>query len=44
VGGGPGGDLGARVQAELGQDVLDVVLRGAFGDVQGGGDLAIGQR
>ena len=31
--GGPGGDLAAVLEAELGEDVLDVVFRGAFGDV-----------
>jgi len=39
----PDGDLAAVGEAELGQDVLDVVLRGAFGDVQGRGDLPVGQ-
>ncbi len=38
---GPGGDLGARAEAELGQDVLDVVFGGAWGDDQGGGDVFV---
>src|SRR5215472_3249204 len=41
--GGPGGDLAAVVEAELGEDVLDVVFRGAFGDVEQVGDLAVGE-
>ena len=31
------------MQAELGQDVLDVVLGGALGYVEGGGDLPVGE-
>lgn len=34
---------GAVVDAELGEDVLDVVVDGALGDVQPGGDLPVGQ-
>src|SRR5688572_13200711 len=43
AGGDPGGDLGAGGEAELGEDVLDVVLGCAFGDVGFGGDLAVGE-
>jgi hypothetical protein len=41
--GDPGGDLGTRGEAELGQDVLHVVLRGAFGDMYGRRDLPVGE-
>src|SRR5260370_28169097 len=43
VGSGPRGDLAAVAEPELDQDVLDVVLRRAFGDVQGLADLFVGQ-
>src|SRR3984893_3330332 len=39
----PGGDVGAVGQAELAEDVLDVALGGALGDVHEGGDLLVGQ-
>src|SRR5918995_4636661 len=39
----PGGDLGARAEPELGQDVLDVRVCRPLGDEQFLGDLAIGQ-
>jgi hypothetical protein len=42
-GGEPEGDPGARVEAQLIEDVLDVVLGGAFGDVQPAGDLTVAQ-
>src|SRR5438045_4151636 len=38
----PGGDLGARGEAELAEDVADVGLDGGFGDDQPFGDLAVG--
>src|SRR5215469_15867511 len=41
--GGPGGDLAAVAEAELGEDVLDMVFRGSFGDVEQVGDLAVGE-
>src|SRR5215472_17578735 len=41
--GGPGGDLAPVAEAELREDVLDVVFRGAFGDVEQVGDLAVGE-
>src|SRR5690349_24608592 len=37
----PRRDLAAGAEAELGQDVLDVVLRGAFGDDESPRDLAV---
>lgn len=40
---GPDGDLTAVGEAEFCQDVLDVVLRGPFGDVERLGDLPVGQ-
>lgn len=40
---GPGSDLAAGLEAQLGQDVLDMVLGGSFGDVQNLGDLAVGE-
>src|SRR5690349_23895553 len=39
----PRRDLAAGAEAELGQDVLDVVLGGAFGDHEPLRDLAVGQ-
>ena len=39
----PCGYLGAGVQAEFGQDVLDVVFGGALGYVEGGADLPVGE-
>src|SRR6185437_6762854 len=39
---GPGGNFGARVDAEFLSDVFDVQCRGAFGDDQGAGDLPAG--
>ena len=42
-GGVPCGYLGAGVQAEFGQDVLDVVFGGALGYVEGGADLPVGE-
>ena len=39
----PGGDLAPGGEAELGEDVLDVVLRGAFGEHQPLGDLPVRQ-
>src|SRR6266568_7166618 len=42
-GDGPGGDLGAGAEPELGEDVLDVVLGGPLGEEQGPGDLPVGQ-
>src|SRR5579863_1777237 len=39
----PGGDVGAVDEAELAEDVLDVALGGALGDVHEGGDLLVGQ-
>src|ERR1700739_206086 len=41
--GQPRGDLAAVAEPELDQDVLDVVLRRAFGDEQGLADLLVGQ-
>ena len=41
-GGGPRGDLRARVEAELGEDALDVRINGALGDDQLFGNLAVG--
>src|SRR5262249_33602212 len=43
LGGGPGGDLGAGGEAELGEDAFDVALGGAQGDDQFGGDLPVAQ-
>ena len=40
--GGPHGELGARVQVELGEDVAQVDTDGALGDDQRVGDLAVG--
>ena len=40
---GPGSDLAAVAQPELGQDVLDVVLGRPLGDVQGLADLLVRQ-
>src|SRR5438067_13862770 len=37
----PGSDLYSRVEAELGQDVMDVVVHGALGEVQALCDLAV---
>src|SRR5487761_332323 len=42
-GGSPRRDLAAVAEAELDQDVLDVVLRGTFGDEQRLADLLVGQ-
>jgi hypothetical protein len=39
--GRPHRDLGAAGEAELGEDVLNVGLRRAFGDVQLGRDLPV---
>src|SRR5918911_4839887 len=39
--GHPGGDLGAAAKAQLGQDVLDVVLGSPLRDPQTGGDLTV---
>jgi hypothetical protein len=41
--GGPGGRLGPVAQAELGQQVADVVLHRLAGDEQPLGDLGVGQ-
>src|SRR5262245_7418218 len=41
--GDPDSDLAAVGEAELGEDVLHVVLRGALGQMQLGGDLPVGQ-
>lgn len=41
--GGPGSDLRAVGQAELGEDVLDVGFDGTFGDVHQCRDLLVGQ-
>jgi hypothetical protein len=43
VSGCPRCDLAAVLEAELGEDVLDVVLCGAFRDVEEVGDLAVGE-
>jgi hypothetical protein len=40
---GPGGDLAAVAEPELGQDVLDVVLGRPLGDVQSLANLLVGQ-
>lgn len=39
----PRGDLAPGGESQLGQDVLDVVLSGAFGDEQPLGDLPVGE-
>ena len=36
-----GGDRGARVQPRLGEDAVDVVLDGGYGDDEFGGDLGV---
>ncbi len=38
---GPGGDLGARGEAELAEDVADVGLDGPLAENEGGGDLSV---
>jgi hypothetical protein len=39
----PGGNLGARRQLQLLEDVADVVLHGALGEHELFGDLAVGE-
>jgi hypothetical protein len=39
----PRGDLASPGEVQLGEDVLDVVLRGAFGDHEPFGDLPVGE-